>query len=151
MKPTVFLHGRIKPSIFGIAILLFSAADMFGAGTVTVPDEAKLRAALVGGGLVTFDCDGTIALANTLVITNHTTLDASGHSIERSGGDAVRLLTANSLITLSLVNLTVANGLAAGTNGPPGQNGGDAAGGGVWLNGARLIALNCQFRSNAAK
>jgi len=44
-------------------------------------DEASLRAALAGGGTVTFDCDGTITLANTLVITNDTTVDASGHTI----------------------------------------------------------------------
>jgi hypothetical protein len=37
-------------------------------------------AVFAGGGTVTFACDGTITLANTLAITNSTLIDASGHA-----------------------------------------------------------------------
>jgi hypothetical protein len=61
-------------------------------GVVTEPTEAKLRAALTGGGTVTFACDGVIPLASTLVIANDTSLDAVGRSVTLSGSNAVRVL-----------------------------------------------------------
>ena len=83
-------------------------------GVVTEPTEASLRAALAGGGTVTFACDGVIPLASTLVIAyiTNATLDASGHSVTLSGGNAVRVLHVNPGERLTLINLTVANGRA---------------------------------------
>ena len=57
---------------------LLSPVQTFASGTVTIADEGNLRAALVGGGLVTVACDGTILLNSTIAITNDTTLDAAG-------------------------------------------------------------------------
>src|SRR5688572_31349219 len=54
-------------------------------------DEANLRTAIAQGGMVSFDCDATIALTSTIAITNQVTLDANGHTVELSGGNAVRL------------------------------------------------------------
>ncbi len=138
---------------FGLLCVLFSflsPARVFAAGSVTVMDEAHLRAALVGGGTVTFAADGTIALANSLSILSTTTLDGTGHAVTLSGNNAVRVLTVNNPITLSLLNLTVSNGLAAGANGGAGLTGGPGQGGGVLLNSGTLIASNCQFVANTA-
>jgi hypothetical protein len=43
-----------------------------GEGIVAECTEAALRAALAGGGSVTFACDGVITLTNTLVISTNT-------------------------------------------------------------------------------
>jgi hypothetical protein len=117
------------------------------AGTVSICDEAHLRTALVGGGLVTFASDGTIPLAGTLIITNATTINGAGHAVTLSGNNAVQVFTANGP-SLSLINLTIANGLAAGTNGSPGVAGGAGQGGGVRMNGGTLNTVNCQFVGN---
>ena len=138
---------------FGLLVILLSLfihSRLQAAGTVVNPTEADLRAALAGGGTVTFACDGTILLTSTLTITNATAVDASGHSVTISGNNTVRVFTVTNSVTLSLMNLRVANGLAAGTNGAAGVDGSTAQGGGVYVNGGTLLAANCQFVANAA-
>src|ERR1035437_9183696 len=100
----------IKIGLLGIVSILTIQSHALAGGTVTSCDEASLRAALAGGGTVTFACNGTITLANTLVITNNTVLDASGHSMTLSGGNAVRLFYVEPGVTFCATNLTLANG-----------------------------------------
>ena len=45
--------------------------------------------------MVTFACDGTITLSNTLTVTWDTVLDATGHQITISGSNAVRVFISN--------------------------------------------------------
>ncbi len=123
----------------------------FSGGVVNSATEAALRTALTGGGTVTFNCDGTIALTGTVAIASSTILNAAGHAITISGSNTVRVFTVNGASTLSLFNLTIANGLALGTNAIPGTVGGSGQGGGVLLNGGTLIASNCLFSSNVAQ
>src|ERR1039458_7092512 len=52
---------------------------IFPLGIVVTNSEAALRAAIVGGGTVTFACDGTITLAGTITNNVDLTLDGSGH------------------------------------------------------------------------
>ncbi|MFO1478065.1 MAG: choice-of-anchor Q domain-containing protein, partial [Verrucomicrobiota bacterium] len=52
--------------------------------------------------------------------------------------------------SLSLFNLVIANGLAAGTNGTPGFDGGTGQGGGIWMNGGKLVLSGCRFFNNRA-
>src|ERR1017187_10527875 len=63
----------------------------WAAGTVTSCTECSLRAAMAGGGTVTFTCDGTITLARTITNALDTVLDGSGHQITISGGNSVRV------------------------------------------------------------
>lgn len=79
-------------------------------GVVINCTEAALRAAMVFGGSVTFACNGTIFLTNT--ITNHldTTFDGAGHDVVISGVDAVRVFFVPSNSSLTLKNLKVYNG-----------------------------------------
>lgn len=125
-----------------VAILLFlalalPASSAHAGGVVTVCDEAHLRAALAGGGTVTFSCSGTITLAATLTIAANTTIDGSGHHIILSGGNAVRVLRVNSGVTLNLNKLTIANGKAPDS------------GGGIY-NAGTLIVSNSTITHNQA-
>jgi hypothetical protein len=61
-----------------------------GGGMVTTPTETNLRAAMSGGGTVTFACGGTITLRSTITNNVDTTLDATGRQITIDGGNAVR-------------------------------------------------------------
>ena len=84
--------------------------ELVQAATVANCDEASLRLALAAGGTVTFACDGVIGLSSHLSIAADTLLDASGHNVTISGGNAVRLFVINPGVTLRLVGLTLADG-----------------------------------------
>ena len=81
---------------------------------VTPCTEACLRSAIAGGRTVTFACDGTISLANTITIAASTVLDGSGHQVTISGSNPVRVFEVPANASLGLVNLTIANGAAYG-------------------------------------
>src|SRR6266487_2380383 len=78
-------------------------------------DEAALRVALGSGGTVTFECDGTLTLSNTLHITQDTVLDARGRSVTLSGQNSVRVIHVCPGVSLTLLDLTIAFGQS--TNG----------------------------------
>ena len=94
-----------------VALCLWAPCSWAG-GVVTAPTEAELRAAMAGGGTVTFACDGTITLASTLTNALDTVLDAAGHQIAINGGKAVRLFLVTTNAHLSLTNLTLADGFS---------------------------------------
>jgi hypothetical protein len=126
--------------ILGILVLLalaVPAAPAHADGVVTVCDEAHLRMALVGGGMVTFSCSGTIVLTAEIVITADTSIDGSGQTVIISGNNAVRVFTVNSGVPLSLNWLTIANG---DTN---------HYGGGIHNSGVLYVG-NCTFTGNDA-
>ena len=97
-------------AIFILLALILPAAPAHAGGVVGICDEAHLLSALSGGGTVTFACSGTIVLTSTITIAANTTIDGSGQSVTLSGGGAVRLFKVNGGVTLSLQELTVANG-----------------------------------------
>lgn len=130
----------IVAGILGFAVG-FSPRQAFG--QVTVCDEAHLTAALAGGGTITFGCDGTIVLSQTLTITQDTTLIGTGHNVALSGNNAVQVFHVNPGVHLTLLELTVANGTASG---PKGMNGG---GGGIFNDGGTATLLACNFVSNS--
>ncbi len=110
-------------------------------GTIPVgsPTEGALRAALAGTEPVTFACDGTISLSRPIDIVGNKVLDGSGHQVTISGGDLVRVFQVNTNSMLTLVNLTIANGLS--TNG-----------GGVYVAaGGTVRATNCVFMNHHAR
>jgi hypothetical protein len=148
-------------------------------GEVVVLDQAHLLTALAAGGHVTFGGDGTIVLSETLIISQNTIVDGSGHSVTISGNDSVRVFSVNSGVNFTLKNLTIANGFNAGspgaggsagglynnggtvnvvqgdfvgnaTVGGAGGNGGDASGGAIYNNLGFLNITNTFFVSNSA-
>jgi hypothetical protein len=107
-----------------------------GGGVVTECTEANLRAAMAGGGTVTFACDGTITLASTITNAADIVLDATGHQITLSGGNTIRVFTVASNVTFTAVNLTIANGLSES--------------GAAILSAGSVFATNCVFSGNVA-
>jgi hypothetical protein len=105
---------------------------------VVVADQAGLLSALAGGRIVTFAVNGTIFLSQTVVISKNTTLDGTGYNITISGSNSVGVFLVNSGVTLTLKNLTVANGL------------GTPAGGGLYNSNGTVNILQCDFIANAA-
>jgi hypothetical protein len=122
--------------IAGLCLLMREPA--WAAGVVTSCSEGNLRAAMAGGGTVTFACDGTITLADTISNSLNTVLDGSGHQITISGNHSVRVFYVNNNVSLTISNLTIAGGL--NTNG---------FGGGIY-NAGNLMAMNCVFVNNTA-
>jgi fibronectin-binding autotransporter adhesin len=134
-------------TLLGISFIAPPSNKVLAAGTVTICDEAHLRSALAGGGLVTCACDGTITLTNTLDVTNLTTIDATGHSVTLSGGDALRILSINPGVTASLINLTLANGFQGGPNGVL-ANGQPSQGAAIFNNSGTVALTGCTVVSN---
>jgi hypothetical protein len=150
-----------------------------GAAVVTQPTEAALRAAMAGGGAVTFACSGTITLTNAITITNDTVLDATGHAVTITGNNQVFVVSAD--VTFTAVNFGIAYSAVtqASGGGPPvsgagiesagtlnlcgvsfsnnvitGMVGGMSspmgAGGAIFVDGGMVNATNCIFLGNYA-
>ena len=109
------MKNNSKSAVSFAAVLLLAPALSWAGVIVTNCTEAELRAAMNGGGTVTFACDGTIILANTITNMLDTVLDGADHRIVISGGNAVRVFYNTTNATFTLINLTIANGAA--TNG----------------------------------
>ena len=134
MKTTSLMKTTSRWTRLFAAMALLAPALSWAGGTVNNCTEAELRAAMAGGGTVTFACDGTITLANTITNESDTVLDASDHQVTISGGNAVRVLFVNTNTALTLVNLTIANGRSD-------------KGGAIFDEGF-LNAINCLFSDN---
>src|SRR5262245_4142175 len=113
-------------AVAGVLSILAAASSclacVVGTGTGASCTEAPLDACLPGGasfdGAVTFDCGdtATIVVTSTKTISADTTIDGGGMTTI-SGGRTVRVFWVNSGVTLTVQELTVANGLAAYANG----------------------------------
>ncbi len=161
--------------VYSLATSVLIPAAWAG-GTVTNATEAALRAAMAGGGLVTFACDGTITLTNTVTNVLNTILDGTGHRIAISGGNAVRVFDVPTNSTLTVIHLTVASGYAYGLYLGQGFGAGianeggtvnlvgitlqsnvtyavgaDGRGGAVLNLGGRICATNCVFSRNTTR
>lgn len=145
--------------IWLLLLLLLPQAARSG-GVVTECTEADLRAALAGGGTITFACDGTILLTSTITNTLNTTLDGRGHQITISGGDGVQLFCVATNTEFRVVSLTLAAGYdmtgAAILNlggrvelsGVILQTNQASSGGAIGNRGGVIIATDCVFRGN---
>jgi hypothetical protein len=145
------------------------------AATVTVTDCSgpsgaagrlvEVITAAVAGDTVNFSCSGTITLTATLLIDKDLTIDGSGQTVTISGGNLVRVFYVNSGVTVTLNNLTVADGLFSGWGGGienygtltvmnstlanNSATGGGGYGGGI-DNRNTLTVLNSTFSGNSA-
>jgi len=95
-----------------------------------------LTRALIGGGLVTFGCNETVTLANTLTIATNTILDGSGQFPTISATNGFRLFNVAPGVQFAIINLTLANG--------------QSTIGGCIFNQGILVASNCTFAGNNA-
>jgi predicted outer membrane repeat protein len=166
MKTTVrFLMFWV---VLAFTLSAWGVTSVHAAGIVTTCDETSLKAALTGGGTVTFACSGTITLTSAITIASHTTLDGAGQTVIISGNGVARVFYVNSGITFDLNNLTVTNGKCVSCDGGGLYNksgtvnvtnstfsgnsvttyGGD--GGGIFNDGGALTVTNSAFSGNSA-
>src|SRR5213595_2147988 len=120
---------RATRIIFDVAIATLVASTVFAglwsqgaqAGGVVGPGcgDTALRAAMAGGGSVTFNCGpaALIVVFSQLVITQSTTVDGGGAAITLYGDDGTRLFYVSSGVTLTLRNLTLSHALVAASDG----------------------------------
>src|ERR1043166_2390375 len=144
----------LQRGIFVLLVLLtiLETTPVTVAGVVNPCTDANLRAALNGGGAVTFDCDGTIILTSTLVVDHDSVLDGTGHNVIISGNKGVRLFQVNAGITFIARNLTMADGMHQGlknnTYGGPGSNG---FGAGILNLGGTVTLINCTLSGHVVQ
>ncbi len=137
--------------------------------------ESALRAAVAGGGTVTFACGGTILLAHTITNASDTSIDGSGYGVTISGNKAVRVFCVTTNVSFTAINLTIADGASLGGSAILNLGGTanlagvsfldhtatsqvtndfltQCAGGGAILNrGGTVNASNCSFADNNAQ
>ena len=127
-------------------------ANVVGDGTPASCTESAFEEAIAAGGVVTFNCGPSpyrLVLSSTKSITQDTVIDG-GNLVTLDGGGHVRqlLLNTNNFLattpTLTLQNVTLANGHGtddAGTGAPTG-------GGAIYRYGGTLNVINSQFINN---
>jgi hypothetical protein len=114
--------SRLIPALLLGALATASPARadaVVGTGTPASCTEAALDAALLAGGMITFECGAgskTIALTAPKTITTTVALDGGG-TIVLSGQNAVLPFTVLSGGSLTLQSLTVADGVSSGDGG----------------------------------
>jgi uncharacterized repeat protein (TIGR02543 family) len=109
---------------------------------VTSPDEGSLLAAIARGGWVGISFNGTLTLTNTISITNNVVLDGSSVAATISGGNAVQLFYVTGDASLTISNLTLANGST--TNNP-------SDGGAIYNAGGSVLLVGCTLTNNSAQ
>ena len=126
--------------------------NVVGNGTPASCTESAFEQAIAAGGVVTFNCGPSpyrLILSSTKSITQDTVIDG-GNLVTLDGGGQVRQLLLNNgnfdatTPTLTLQNVTLANGHGidnAGTGAPTG-------GGAVYRYGGTLNVINSQFINN---
>jgi hypothetical protein len=137
----------MKNKFFHSSLALYIAffSTFLSARPAPVCDENSLRAAILRGGTVKFDCDSTIVLSHTLEVGTNALLDANGHSVTISGAGAVRIFSIKTNIEFIARGLTITNGKQQGTNGSPS---GSAFGAGIYNEGGHVFLTNCFLLDN---
>jgi hypothetical protein len=168
-------YAVVVTNAYGAVTSAPAVLEVFPQGTVVSASEAALRAAMAVTQTVTFACDGTILLANTITNESDTTLDGSGHQVTISGNGAVRVFQINTNVSFTVVNLTIANGSSRGGSAILNVGGtvnlagvifgGNSAtsiasnddlvppwgsGGAIFNRGGTVAARNCSFVGNTA-
>jgi hypothetical protein len=157
-------------SVVIIALGLAGAPLTLGQVVVSACDETHLRAALAGGGSVTFTCSGTITLTaangGAITISGDTSIDGKGQTVTISGGNAVQVFMVPKGVKLKLNQLTISGGIASGFNSSGGaiysagtlivtnstfsQNGSNFGGGAIFNGGGTLGVNNSTFFMNGS-
>jgi hypothetical protein len=145
---SIFRTLRVFRLGFVLGCVLLMNQSARAGGQVTVCDATALEAAMVGGGLVTLECSGTIALLRTLQVTQDTVLDAFGQNLTLDGGGALRLIEVYGGAKLTLMGLQLARGSVVSTTNAATASEANAIGAAILVDQAELWATNCVFRGH---
>lgn len=147
-------------------IIAFSCFSIFAAtpfplhaaGVVSTCDETHLRAALTGGGTVSFGCSGVITLTQTIEVGGVTNIDGAAQQVTLSGGGELPVFDIAEDATLAIANLTIADGFGAVAGGIINRGvltvtnstlvGNGGYGGGGIANSGTLAVINSTFADN---
>jgi len=146
---------RLRSAHLLLIVLLSSTmqSPSRAAGVVSNPAYNDLTTALQDGGTVTFNCDGTIHIWQTLNIETDTILDGAGHRIILDGRNQTRLFRVAEGVSFTVNNVTLTNGLSVASTDYDYENGGfypiNAAGGAI-LNYGTVGVTNCILSNNRA-
>jgi hypothetical protein len=133
-------YGSVTSSV--VALVLTNTGG--STNTVSVCNEANLRAAIQAGGWVSINCNGTIILTNTINITNDVILDATGVSFALSGGNELRQFYVEPGAMLSATNVVLEDGSVTLTNTT-------ADGGAIYNDGGFVTLVSCTLTNNNAQ
>jgi hypothetical protein len=151
MAGTNLVHsGRLNPAAVDPAWRIVGPSAQ-AAATIDTPTQSALEAALAGGGICTFTCNGTIVLTNTILVSHDTVLDGNGYTVTISGGDAVRIFQVAAGVNFWLKGLTLSDGKVMapnGVDGSPPSPGQDALGGAILCQGGNLTLTDCTLSNN---
>lgn len=135
--------GLVLTNATGSAVLASPAQAVLtiteGADNTLVDlNEDIMQALLDQGGLIRLNVDGAIPLSRTLVVAKDAVLDGSGQQVTLSGMNAVRVLHVNPGISLTLSNVTIADGRSD-------------RGAGLYNFGGAVTVSGCTFTNNQAR
>ncbi len=164
--------GILAKTVFAALLALLWTVSGLGEGVVSEPTETALRAAMAGGGTVTFACEGVIRVSSTVTNLADTIIDGTGHQVAIQG-NGVRLFYLPTNTHLMLMNVSLGGGAAqwgagvfndGGTLTALGVNWSNnwattiwtaeppipAAGGAIYSRAGTVVATNCTFAGNQA-
>jgi hypothetical protein len=131
-----------------LSLLMVAMPGLVRAATLTVTNThdtggGSLRSEILAassGDTINFSVSGTITLGSSLpAITINLTIDGSGQAITVDGAHMFQILIVNAGASLTLENLTIANGSAGG-----------GSGGGIFNSGGTLTVTNSTFTGSSA-
>ena len=137
-------YGSVTSSIISLLITNSSGST----NIISVCDESGLRAAVAIGGWITIGCNGTITLSSPIDITNNVILDGANVSATISGGGVTRLFNVATNSSLSITNVSLADGTVLITTNTSGIN---ADGGAIYNNGGSVSLTSCTLSNNSAQ
>jgi hypothetical protein len=108
----------------GVCALGFSS-------TLSTLDPIQVGNSISNGGEVVLAFDGVVKLAETILISTNTSVDASGHSVSLDAENGRRHFAVTNGAILRLINLTLSNGQYVGAKGQDGQAGEMGLGGSI--------------------
>ncbi len=138
-------YSIVVTNAYGAVTSVPAVLAFYPPGTVLVDSADALSAAMGVGGTIAFTY-GTITLDGPITNTTDTVLDGTGRSVRLSGGWR-ELFYVSTNTSLTLVNLTIADGMGRGPIGPPEPRG---SGGAVIIDGGTLNVHHTTFMANQA-
>lgn len=157
MASTIQKHSGLKKGLVllyvtALALVLIPAQTTHASATVSLcnvpntnPVPGNLIFALNQGGTISFSCGGSLALPDTFTVTKNTTLDGAGQNVTISGLQLHRIFLVKPGVTLTLKNITLAQGRAI----PDPLSQADR-GGAVLNDGGKLVLDHATLQNNHA-